>query len=119
MDLAQERLLKDVTKFGFINGQIKFGGFDYKVRLITNEEFKIYGNMIEKNASEALKYVLSICIFREKKRLFRKEKKRIFDFSIEKYPVALTEKFTRDLFVILLDKDFFRYLEERGGCIEK
>ena len=119
MDIKNERLLKDITSFGFINGQIKFGGYDYKVRLITNKEFAKYEEISKEDPTKALEYVLSICIFREKKRWWSKRLKKIFDFNINNYPVALTDNFIRDLFVILMDKDFFRYLVERGDCIEK
>ena len=119
MDLGKEILLKEITAMGFINGQINFGGYKYKVRLITNEEMEEYEKITKEDAIEALDYVLSKSIYREVKRWWPKKPKQIFDFDIKKYPAALTDKFINNLFRIILDKDFFQYLIERGDSIEK
>lgn len=119
MDVGKEILLKEITAMGFINGQINFGGYHYKVRLITNEEGEMYEELLKEDSLKALEYVLSKSIYREVKRWWTKKPKQVFDFNIKKYPLALTDKFINDLFRIILDKDFFRYLIERGDSIEK
>ena len=130
-------LIEEVKGLGFINGEIKHLEYRYKVKLINNREYEQYANMMKRAEMEeskedkitlttnALKFVLKTCLFREEEKLsffqkiLRKMKIKIepitlqiFDFNMEEYPVILTDKFTRDLFLILTDKDFFQKLVE-------
>ena len=118
-DTTKENFIKEIKALGFINGQINFGGFKYKVRLLTNEEFEVYEKKVSIDPTSALDYIFSVTVYREQKRWWTRKPKQIFDFNIKKYPTALTDIFVRDLFKIILDKDFFRYLIERGDSIEK
>lgn len=118
-------LIEEVKRLGFINGKIKFGQYEYKIQLINNRQYDKYLKLIKEKEGledskgfEALQYILGECLFREKKRLFRKPKK-IFDFNILEYPVVMTDKFIRDIFLILLDKDFFYRLLKEEVDIEK
>lgn len=110
-------IIKEVKGFGFLNGKIKFGDFEYNVDIMTNKQFNNYTEMlkIKDGSLIALKYVLSQCLYRleTKKRLFRKSiLVRKYDFDIDKYPAVMTDRFIQDLFLILLDKDFFQSLIE-------
>ena len=112
-------LMDEVKNFGFINGTLKFGKYKYSIRLITNLEYAKYLELLkaEDKAIEALKYITNRCIFRTRKILFWE--KKIFDFDINKYPAVMNDRFIRDLFLILLDKNFFQKLLDEGELIEK
>jgi hypothetical protein len=121
-------LIQDCLDWGFISGKIKFGKYEYKIRLITNNEFEEYLELIKDKSRclEALRNVVGKCLFREvkkekiiKRRLFKKPItetiiENIFDFDIGKYPACLKKKFLTDLFKILFDKDFFQQVIARG-----
>ena len=122
-------LIQEVKDFGFVNGNIKFGDYVYKVKLINNRQYDKYINLLKEDEKDlstsymALKYVISQCLFRTetKKRLFRKPLElKIYDFNIDIYPQVLTDRFIRDLFLILMDKDFFlKLVESEVENIEK
>lgn len=112
-------LLKEMESYGFINGTIKQGKYNYIVKLITNRQYEQYKTLLEQEGKdlEAIKYIISVCIYRNefKNKLIGKSKIiQVYDFNIDDYPAALTPNFVKDLFIILLDKDFFQKLKKGG-----
>jgi len=114
-------ILEEIKGFGFLNGKIKFGDYTYNVNLITNRQYEQYKQLLkDKKYVDGLNYILSVCLYREEERknIFQKIFKlkgtitKVYDFDMQNYPVVMTKKFTEDLFMILLDQNFFDSLVE-------
>ena len=142
MNIKDTKLYKDIKGFGFLNGRIRFGDFYYNIELISVRNFKKYLEMItddkadDKAYLESLQFICKTCLYRiEEKPIYKVtkcqsilnkigfkfkgkikeyENIKIYDFDILEYPHIICEKFTTDLFKVLIDRDFINLLLEEA-----
>lgn len=109
-------IIEEIKSFGFLNGTIKFGDYNYNIELLRNKDFNKYIDIIEKedDSVKALQYICSKTLYRIKKRnktlkkIFKIKDRKIYDFDLLEYPHVLSERFARDVFKVVVDADFFQ-----------
>ena len=131
--MKENKIFKEIERFGFLNGKIKFGEYTYNIELMPMAVYNRYIGLIDEGKSddakqyyEAFQYICDHCLYREVEfktklqKIFNKPGVtiRTYDFELDKYPYVLCDKFINDMFKVLVDKTFFQCLLE-WGSVEK
>ena len=122
-------LIDEIEGLGFINGTIDHNGYQYAITLINVEDYITYSEMVTVKDSKpeeyfkALEFVCSKCLYRTKiikpwwKILLKKlripikyEEVKVYDFDLLKYPYVMLDRFSNDLFKVVVDETFMQRL---------